>query len=214
MQYLLTTVLEISSIPALPEYAIFHEDLRLDPASRFQDGNLPHEPTLHTRYTSGLDISPFSGSEHPESVGDADDPAEDPAPPLANTSSPMDNGREPQKETRDTGKTRGDRGMALSMSPSQVFVQDPNGKMHVLLFNPQDSIAKNLERHSTQLHLPPPMELYILSGSHIIQADRTGRENGLHQEPHLRILLRCRGGMRGGPRGSQQGESGGKGRGL
>ena len=48
MQYLLTTVLEISSIPALPEYAIFHEDLRLDPASRFQDDNLPHEPTLHT----------------------------------------------------------------------------------------------------------------------------------------------------------------------
>jgi len=100
------------------------------------------------------------------------------------------------------------------MSPSQVFVQDPNGKMHVLLFNPQDSIAKNLERHSTQLHLPPPMELYILSGSHIIQADRTGRENGLHKEPHLRILLRCRGGMRGGPRGSPQGSSGGRGRGY
>ena len=142
MQYLLTTVLEISLISALPECAIFHENLSLDPVSRFQDSNLPHEPTLHVRYTSGLDISPFSGLEHLESVGDADDPADDPAPPLANTSSPMDNGRELQKETRDMGKTTGDRGMALSMSPSQVFVQDPNGKTHVLLFNPQDSIAK------------------------------------------------------------------------
>ena len=29
------------------------------------------------------------------------------------------------------------------------------------------------------------MELYILSGSHIIQADCTGTENGLQHEPHL-----------------------------
>jgi len=103
--------------------------------------------------------------------------------------------------------------MALSISPSLAFVQDPEGKTHVLLFNPQDSIAKNLMRHSSQLHLPPLMELYILSGSHIIQADRTGTENGLHQEPHLKILLRCRGGMRGGSRGSPQGGPWGKGRG-
>jgi len=83
------------------------------------------------------------------------------------------------------GKAQGEMGMALSISPSQAFVQDP----HVLLFNPQDSIAKNLLHHSSQLHLPPLRELYILSGSHIIQADRTGTENGLHHEPHLKILL-------------------------
>jgi len=87
------------------------------------------------------------------------------------------------------GKAQGEMGMALLISPSQAFVQDPKGKTHVLLFNPQDSIAKNLLRHSSQLHLPPLRELYILSGSHIIQADRTGTENGLHHEPHLKILL-------------------------
>ena len=103
--------------------------------------------------------------------------------------------------------------MALSSSPSQAFVQDPKGKTHVLLFNPQDSIAKNLMRNSSQLHLPPLRELYILPGSHIIQADRTGTENGLHQEPYLKMLLRCRCGMQGRPRGSPQGGPGGKGRG-
>jgi len=103
--------------------------------------------------------------------------------------------------------------MALGISPSQTFVQDLKGKPHVLPFSPQDSIAKNLLRHSSQLHLPPLRELYILSCSHIIQAESTGTENGLHHKPHLKILLRCRGGMRGGSKGSPQGESGGKGRG-
>jgi len=99
------------------------------------------------------------------------------------------------REGHDTRHAQGDIGMTLSSIPSQAFVQDPEGKTHVLLYHPQDSIAKNLLRHSSQLHLPPLMELYILSGSHIIQADRTGTENGLHHEPHLKILLRCRGGM-------------------
>jgi len=84
---------------------------------------------------------------------------------------------------------------------------------NTLLFQPTDSIATNLLRYSSQLHLPPLAELYILSGSHIIQAERTGIENGLHHEPHLRILLRCRGGMRGGTRGFANGSSGGKDRG-
>jgi len=84
---------------------------------------------------------------------------------------------------------QGNMGMALSLSPSQVFVQDLEGKTHVLLFHPQDSIAQNLLRHSSQLHLPPLMELYILSGSNIIQADRTETENGLHHEPHLKFIL-------------------------
>jgi len=208
IQYFLTALREISSIPTLSEIVICHKGLRLDPASRFQDCNLPHEPTLHVRFSSHLDAHPRNEPEQPEPVGEADDSAADPT----NTSSPKDRCRGTQQETQDTGKARGDMGMTLSMSPSQAFVQDPMGKTHVLLFNPQDSIAKNLMRHSSQLHLPPIMELYILSGSHIIQADRTGTENGLHQEPHLKILLRCRGGMRGGPRGSPQGGSSGKGR--
>jgi len=80
-------------------------------------------------------------------------------------------------------------GMTFSISPSQAFVQDPEGKPHVLLLHPQDSLGKNLLRHSSQFHLPPLTELYILAGSHIIQADRTGTENGLHHEPHLKIFL-------------------------
>jgi len=116
--------------------------------------------------------------------------------------------------TRGTPNLPGDMGMALSLSPSQAFVQDPEGKTNVLLFHPQDSTAKNLLCHSSQLHLPPLMELYILSGSHIIQADCTGTESGLHHDPHLKILLRCRGGMRAGLRGSAYGGSGGKGRGY
>jgi len=131
-----------------------------------------------------------------------------------NTSPLADGNRGNLRKTRDTRHAQGDTGMALSLSPSQAFVQDPGGKTHVLLFHPQDSIAKNLLRHSSQLHLPPLMELYILSGSHIIQADRTGTENGLHHEPHLRILLRCRGGMRAGLRGATYGGSRGKGKGY
>jgi len=76
--------------------------------------------------------------------------------------------------------------MALLTNPSQTLVQDPSGKTHALLFYPQDSVAENLERHSVQLHLPPPTQLYILWGSRIIQADLTGAENGLPREPYLR----------------------------
>jgi len=80
-------------------------------------------------------------------------------------------------KTQDPRHAQGDIGMTLSFNPSQAFVQDPRGKTHVLLFHPTDSIAKNLLRYSPQLHLPPLAELYILSGNHIIQADRTGIEN-------------------------------------
>ena len=105
--------------------------------------------------------------------------------------------------------------MALGVIPSQTFVLDlKEKKTHALHFNPQDSIAKNLLRYSPPLHLPTLGELYILSGSHIIQTEGTGTENGLHHEPHLKILPRCRGGMRGGSKGSPQGGFGGKGRGL
>ena len=145
-----------------------------------------------------------------EPAGKAGDPLADPM----NTSPLADGHRGNLRKTHDTKHAQGDIGMALSLSPSQAFVQDPEGKTHVLLFHPQDSIAKNLLRHSSQLHLPPSMELYILSGSHIVQADRTGTENGLHHEPHLRILLRCRGGMRAGLRGSTYGGSRGKGKGY
>jgi len=198
MQYFLTALRVISPIPIRSEVVICHKGLRLDPASWFQDRNLPHEPTLHVRFSSHPDAHPRNESTQPESVGEAEGPSAE----STNNPSPEDMCRETQRETRDTGKAKGEMGMALWMSPSQTFVQDPKGKTHVLLFNPQDSSVKNLLRHSSQLHLSPLRELYILSGSHIIQADRTGTENRLHHEPHLKILLQCRGGMRGGPKGS------------
>ena len=52
-------------------------------------------------------------------------------------------------KTHDTRHAQGDIEMALPLSPSQAFVQDPEGKTHVILFHPQDSIAKNLLRHSS-----------------------------------------------------------------
>jgi len=79
--------------------------------------------------------------------------------------------------------------MTLGLSPSQAFVQDLEGKTHVLPFSPLDSLAKKLLRHSSQLHLPPLRELYILSGRHILQAEDTAIENGLHHEPHLKFML-------------------------
>jgi len=98
----------------------------------------------------------------------------------------------------------GDTGMNLAFSPSQTFVQDPRGNTHVLLFLPTDSIATNLLRYSSQLLLPPFADLYILSGSQVLQAECTEIENGLHFEPHVRILLRCRGGMRSETNGSSR----------
>jgi len=103
-----------------------------------------------------------------------------------------------------------DTGMNLSSSPSQTFVRDPLGKTHVLLFLPTDSIATNLLRYSSHLLLPPFADLYILSGSHVLQAECTGIENGLHHEPHLRILLRCRGGQRDGTNDSSRGKGRGQ----
>jgi len=189
MQHFLTALLETSSIPALSNCVIFYEGLCLDLASRFQDCNLPHEPTLHVRFSSSLDVPPSSRPENLGSAGDVNDPRDGPVSPLANTALPTDNPSGPQKETQKTDNTRGGRVMALLMSPSQSIVQDPSGKTHALLFYPQDSVAENLERHSMQIHLPPHTELYILWGSRIIQADLTGAENGLLREPYLRMLL-------------------------
>jgi hypothetical protein len=196
MQYFLTALRDISPIPPLSEIVLCHNDLHLDPASRFQDCNLPHEPTLHVRFSSHLDAHSRTESTQPEPTGTEGLPTVP-----TNVSLSVDKDRDTQRETQDMGTAEGGMDMALGISPSQTFVQDLEGKTHVLPFKPQDSIAKNLLRHSSQLHLPPLRGLYILSGRHIIQAESTATENGLHHEPHLKILLRCRGGMRGGFKG-------------
>ena len=132
MQYFLAALREISPIPIRSKIVICHNGLRLDPASRFQDCNLPHEPTLHVRFSSHPDAHPRNESAQPESVGEAEGPPAEPT----NTSPPEDKCRETQRETRDAGKAKREMGMALWISPSQTFVQDPKGKTHVLLFNP------------------------------------------------------------------------------
>jgi len=84
MQYFLAALREISPIPTWSEIVICHKGLRLDPASWFQDCSLPHEPTLHVRFSSHLDAHPRNEPAQPESVGEAEDPPADPT----NTSGP------------------------------------------------------------------------------------------------------------------------------
>jgi len=189
MQHFLTALSKTSSMTSRFNCVIFHGEFLLDPASRFLDCNLQNEPTLHVHFSGGFEVPPSSGPENPESAGDVEDPRDGPMSSLANTALPTDNSSEPQKEPQQTGNTGGDTVIALLASPSQTLVQGPRGKTHALLFYPQDSVAENLERHSLQLHLPPPTELYILWGSRIIRADLTGAENGLPREPNLRMIL-------------------------
>jgi len=49
IQHLLATLRDVSPIPLLSEIILCHNEIQLDHASRFQDCNLPHEPTLHAR---------------------------------------------------------------------------------------------------------------------------------------------------------------------
>jgi len=106
---------------------------------------------------------------------------------LANTPPAVDQDKDTQRGAKDRDTAVG--GMTIGLSLLQAFVQDLEGKTHILPFNPLDSIAKNLLSHSSQLHLPPLKELYILSGRHILQAQDTATENGLHHEPHLKFML-------------------------
>ena len=62
--------------------------------------------------------------------------------------------------------------------------------------------------------LPPLRELYILSGRYILKIEEAANENGLHQEPHSRAMLHCRGRMKGTPKSPSQGTPGAKGRGT
>ena len=48
--YFLAVLRDISPIPPRSEIVICHKGLPLDPVSRFQDCNVPHEPTLHVHF--------------------------------------------------------------------------------------------------------------------------------------------------------------------
>jgi len=97
------------------------------------------------RFSSHSDAHPYIEPAQLEAEGKTGDPLAEPT----NTFPPEYKYRGTQRETHDTRHAQVDMGRALSLSPSQAFVQDHEGKTHVLLFHPQDSIATNLLRHSS-----------------------------------------------------------------
>ena len=101
-------------------------------------------------FSSHPDAHPHIEPVQLEPAGKAGDPLADPM----NTSPLADGNRGNLRKTHDTRHAQGDIGMALSLSPSQAFVQDPEGKPHVLLFHPQDSIAG--KSAAPLLTAPPP----------------------------------------------------------
>ena len=198
IQYFLGVLKETSPIPFLCELVVYHDGFPLVPALRVQDCNLPQEPSLHVRFRSHLDTYPLKEpgcTESATAAGNA--PGE--IPPHIVTGP-----QEHPQQTHEPKHSPGDKGMHLPSIPSQVFVTDSGGRTHVLLFRPGDSIATNLLRCSTQLPLPPFADLYIRSGQKTLKLECTGHENGLHHEPRLEIVLRCKGGMRGGVYGSSR----------
>jgi len=123
MLYLLATLLDISPMSPDSEISIYHNGLRLKPSSRFHECNLPHEPTLHVRFSSHSDSHPRNEQAQPVS----EDAAEGSPPALGENSLLVATGRETQREQRTTGKFKGERGMALGISPTQIFVLDLKG---------------------------------------------------------------------------------------
>jgi len=203
---LLVTLRKVSPIPPLSEIILCHNEFQLGHTKRFQDCNLPHEPTLHVRLSTRVGPSPRT--QPARSDLDADDLAEG----QGNEPSDMD-----REETVQQGQKKEDTaadGQITGLYRSQVFLQDTKGKTHTLTFNPLESLAKNLLTHSSQLKLPPLHEIYLLSDRHVLKLEEALNENGLLQEPFLRVMLRCRGGMKGTPKSPAQGTPGAKGRGT
>jgi len=200
IQYFLSVLQDISPTPFLSELMVWHESSPLEPTSRFQDCNLPQEPSLHVRFRShsgGHPLQELVWTESTPTAGNAPEETGIPSPIATGSKGHLPQTYEPKHGLGYTG-------MNLSSSSSQIFIKDPGGRTHVLLFRPTDSIATNLLRYSAQLPLPPFADLYIQSGRQVLETECTGRENGLHFEPHLEILLRCKGGMRGGIYGSSK----------
>jgi len=69
--YFLAALRDISPIRLRSEIVICHKGPPLDPVSRFQDRNLPHEPTLHVRFSSHPDARPHIEPAQLEPVGQA-----------------------------------------------------------------------------------------------------------------------------------------------
>jgi len=105
-------------------------------------------------------------------------------------------GREPlhrdRESTLEQGNDRNDTAAEEQISGpdcSQIFLQDPKGKTHTLIFQNSKSLAKNLLAHSSYLQLPPIQDIYLLSDRRVLNLAESHRENNLPQEPLLRVML-------------------------
>ena len=199
---LLITLQGVSPISPLSEIILCHNELHLDHHKQVQECDLPDGPTLHASLntkgnissarTSLVTINPSNGKEY----------------------NPPIKGRDETLERRND-RTDTDTGVEIpGPECSQIFLQDPKGKTHILIFQNSESLEKNLRAHSPYLQLPSLEEIYLLSDSRILNLTESLSENGLPHEPLLRIILRCRGGMRGAPKGPTRGSLEAKGRGT
>ena len=68
IQYYLSALQDISPISLLSELVVCHKSLPLEPTSRFQDCNLPQEPSLHVRFRSQSDAYSFQEPVVPEPI--------------------------------------------------------------------------------------------------------------------------------------------------
>jgi len=199
---LLVTLQTVSPISPLSDIILYYNEYQLDHNKRFQDCNLPDEPTLHAS------LSTIGGTSPARSDLDAGDPAEGPG------FEPTDMDRDETLEQGDHRKDTAADEKKTGPHRSQVFLQDLKGKTHTLIFHTHESLAKNLLAHSFQLQFTTLQETYLLADRHVLKLAESLNENGLLQEPLLRVMLRCRGGMRGAPKSPAQGTLGAKGRGT
>jgi len=132
IQHFLSVLQDISPTPFLSELVVCHEMLPLEPTSRFQDCNLPQEPSLHVRFRSHLGAHPLQ-----EPVGAEPTPTAGNAPGETWIPSTIANGSKGNLlQTHEPKHGLGDTGMNLSFSSSQTFVQDPRGKPTSCSFYP------------------------------------------------------------------------------
>jgi len=186
----------------LSELEVCHEGSLLDPNRQVQECDLPQDPSLQVRLRSHP-----GGQSHQESVLIESAPSTGQVPGGTKTSLPPVTGpQDHRKRTQTLTQGLDDSWSTRSLNPSQTFVQDPRGRTHVVPFQSTDSIATNLLRYSLQLSLPPLEEVYILAGGKPLKIEYTALDNGLHSEPHLTIMIRCRGGMKKGVTSSPRGK--------
>jgi len=199
---LLITLQGVSPISPLSEIILCHNELHLDHHKQFQECNLPEGSALHaslntignipSAHMSLVTINPSTGKECNPPIKGIDETLER-----------RNDGNDPFA------------GVEISEPEcSQIFLQDPMGKTHSLNFQNSKSLGINLLIHSPYLKLPSLEEIYLISGSRILNLTESLSENGLPHEALLRVILRCRGGMRGAPKGPTRGPPWSKGLGT